>query len=215
MRYKHIKWKTVHTHRNCSSLLRHHTPDSALFRVDDDTPSNCFYCKDYIPNYKICRGPGHDKPTLLPATNKYFVIHKSGTKAGKLYNRCRLCMNWEKILTPGLSGYVSASIIKIYFQEGIYRVGINELSRRTNINDGTIRKIINKKCKYVQKRTVQKLMIELISMRLKDEVRHKKSIKHGSAIRGRKEKIPTDVRDFNGKNVAEEEYDRNRREKRG
>lgn len=71
-----------------------------------------------------------------------------------------------------------------------------------------MRKIINKSELQVQKRTLRKIMLEVISCRRKREVRHKKSIWHGSYIRGREERRPVRYSDFYHKprNQDSEEY---------
>lgn len=137
---------------------------------------------------KLCKGPGHDEPTWLPMTEKYFYVGKTGRYVGKFYHRCRLCTNWEDLKSPGLSGMVPAVQVRQYFIEGVNRVGMTEFSRRAGLSPNAVNWIINGRTKSVQKKTVRKALLELISIRRKNEVRHRDSIHHGSLVRGRKEK---------------------------
>lgn len=146
--------------------------------------------------HKLCTGPGHDEPTWLPATEKYFHVRHSEYRDGQFVSRCRLCVNWEKLKSPGISGYVSLDIAHPFFLEAVNRVGHEEVARRIGMNPDNLRKILQKQRTYVQKRNLRKLMLELISMRRKGEVRHRDSIRHGSAKRGRSEKAPKNRIDF-------------------
>jgi len=83
-----------------------------------------------------------------------------------------------------------------FFREGVNRVGLHEFCRRTGIATGTIEAMFNGSTKFVQKRTLRKCMLEIISMRRKGEVRHRDSIIYGAAKRGEVEKIPRDSKDF-------------------
>lgn len=146
--------------------------------------------------HRLCKGPGHDEPTWLPETEKYFYRSKSGREKGKFYHRCRLCSNWEHLKSPGLSGMVPNKLVRPYFIEGVNRVGMMEFARRTGLSANTINWTINGRKKHVQKMTVRVVMMEIISMRRKNEVRHRDSIKHGSEIRGRTEKAVKSDRDL-------------------
>lgn len=143
--------------------------------------------------HKLCSGPGHDEPTWLPATEKYFYVFKNGKRAGYLTSRCRLCSNWDKLKSPGLSGRVPISDVKQYFTEGVNRIGVVEFARRTGISESTISYIIRGskngvRYKTVQKQIVRKCFLEVISLRRKEEVRHRKSIARGATMRGEPER---------------------------
>jgi hypothetical protein len=161
---------------------------------------------------KYCTGPAHDRPVLLPATEKYFYVRKSVGREGELVSRCRLCCNWEKLKSPGLSGWVPIHVAFPFFREGVNRVGLAEFCRRTNIATGTIEAMFNGNTKFVQKRTLRRCMLEVISMRRKGEVRHKDSISCGASKRGWKEKIPKNRKDlYRSHGALENEYQRKSR----
>jgi len=95
---------------------------------------------------------------------------------------------------------VPVAKVRPYFIEGVSRVGFIEFCRRTGLADRTVtnalRGLANGRPYSVQKRIVRKVMLEVISMRRKNEVRHRDSIRHGAKQRGREEKVPSARRDF-------------------
>jgi hypothetical protein len=119
--------------------------------------------------YKRCAGPSHELPVYLPATEKYFYVRKSG-RVGQLTSRCRLCTNWEKLKSPGSHhGWVPVEKARPIYLEAANRIGISELSRRTGVNSNAIQDAINRKSTFVQKASLRKIMLELISIRRKNE----------------------------------------------
>jgi len=152
--------------------------------------------------HKLCTGPAHDQPTWLPATEKYFYMGKSGTRAGKLTPRCRLCVNWNKLKSPGEQGWVPVSKVKDYFSEGVARVGMMEFARRTGLSETTLRDVILERSQRVQKRTVRKVMLEVISIRRKGEIRHRDDIRYGAELRGRPPKAVKLVKDLSEEEQA-------------
>lgn len=146
--------------------------------------------------HRLCSGPAHDEPVWLPETEKYFYKHKTGRRMGKFTNRCRLCVNWNKLKSPGESGTVPVSEVQSYFIEGVRRVGMMEFCRRTGLTQTTMRDVTLGRQMRVQKRTVRKVMLEVISIRRKGEVRHKDSIRAGARLRGRNEKEVKSKRDL-------------------
>ncbi len=122
--------------------------------------------------HKRCTGPAHDEPVWLPATEKYFYARNSERRKGELLSRCRLCVNWSSIQSRGESavmGFISTHDALPFFREAVGRVGLQELSRRTGLNANTIWKVLNLHTQRVQKTTLRKVMLELISMRRKNE----------------------------------------------
>jgi hypothetical protein len=142
--------------------------------------------------YKRCAGPAHDKPTWLPATNKYFYF----TRRGTYYNRCRLCVVWSYAEIPEDAGFIPVDKVIPFFKEAVFRVGKMETCRRIQLTDKRLRQILGGESQFVKKATFKRLMIELVSMRRKNEVRHKDSIRHGASMRGRTERVPINRRDF-------------------
>ena len=140
--------------------------------------------------HKICFGPAHDVPTWLPATDKYFYRHKSGRKQGMLVSRCLLCVNWDKLDSPGISGTVSARSIQPFVTELVHRIGKAEAARRAEVSPTTLLRILRATDNsiMIQKRTVRALMLQVISARRKNEVYHRADIRGG--LRSKKRKRP-------------------------
>lgn len=147
--------------------------------------------------HKLCKGPGHDAPTYLPANTKYFYSFKKakGKRPGQLTSKCRLCSNWAKLKTPGSeSGWIESIKVSHLFLELANRIGVAETCRRTGIHKGTMTAIIAGRTKYTQKRTVRKIMLELISVKRKNEY----SISAGSAWRVQRRGSAFDARYCSG-----------------
>lgn len=163
--------------------------------------------------YKLCRGPAHDEPTLLPATEKFFYVRKSSGREGQLYHRCRLCANWSRLKSPGTSGYVPLYVALPFFREAVNRVGHMEAARRIGMSHNGLRDILKAPAYHkVQKGKLRLCMLEVISMRRKGEVRHRDSIRAGTHLRGGIEKVPRDFKDFYSRHGdIETEYKRNSR----
>lgn len=121
--------------------------------------------------YKLCTGPAHDKPEYLPATEKYFYVHKSGSQKGRLVSRCRLCINWDKVKFPSSysGGLVPVRLVQRFFIEATNRIGVAELSRRTGVSPKTIQKGIKGGEGEFHKHVVRRIMLELTSMQRKNE----------------------------------------------
>lgn len=133
---------------------------------------------------RLCSGPGHDEPTWLPETDKYFWKRKTGSQAGTYLSQCRLCKNWTRVKSPGLSGYVPDHIIRPYVVEGVHKVGMTEFARRVGRSESVLKQIMESPFKKKQKRFVRRVMLEVISIRRKGEVRHKTDIAAGRLARG-------------------------------
>lgn len=143
-----------------------------------------------------CYGPAHDEPTWLPETAKFFILRKTGRQAGQFYSRCHLCKNWERVKSPGTVGYVPDSIVRPFVIEGVHKVGMSEFARRVGVADSMLKQIIERPGKRKQKKVVRRIMLELISIRRKGEVRHRDSIKAGRLARGLPDKEVTSPADL-------------------
>jgi hypothetical protein len=120
--------------------------------------------------HKRCTGPAHEEPVFLPATEKYFFIRKSEGRKGQLLSRCRLCTAWARVKSPGSNhGLVPLDSALPIYQEAVNRVGLAELSRRTDITKDAILDVLRGRYKNVRKATLRKITLELISMRRKGE----------------------------------------------
>jgi len=126
-----------------------------------------------VPNgewYKLCTGPAHEEPEYLPATEKYFHFHKSGDKKGRPVARCRLCINWNKVGSPGsYHGLVPIHIARRFFLEAVNCIGATELARRAGISRGTVYKVTTRMEGSIQKRILRQVMLELTSIQRNGE----------------------------------------------
>lgn len=120
--------------------------------------------------FKLCTGPAHEGPIWLPATTKYFYFRKTGKQAGRPVARCRLCHQWNKLKSPGsLHGYVPVEKVLPFYTEAINRIGMTELSRRARVSLHHLGDVVMGKQKVVQKATLRKVMLELVSIQRKNE----------------------------------------------
>ena len=132
--------------------------------------------------FKRCTGPAHEEPEYLPATEKYFHFHRKGKYAGQPLPRCRLCVNWNKIQSPGShQGYVSIRVAQQFFVEATNRIGAWELAQRTGLSPTTIRKVLTTTEGNIRKTVLRKVMLELTSIQRKREY----SISNGAKWRAR------------------------------
>jgi hypothetical protein len=120
--------------------------------------------------HKLCTGPAHEQPTYLPATEKYYYFKKTGKREGQLVSRCRLCCNWDRLKSPGSEqGYVPIRDAYPFYYEAINRIGLMELSRRSGLSPNGISNVMARRQNFVQKRNLRKVMLELISIKRKNE----------------------------------------------
>ncbi len=123
--------------------------------------------------HKLCSGPSHEEPTYLPATDKYYYFHKTGEHTGRPVTRCRLCSNWARIKDPypgRLTGVVPVASVRSFYFEAVSRIGLMELSRRAGVTPAHIQRVLNDRNKqFVSKRTLRKIMLELVSIQRKNE----------------------------------------------
>lgn len=121
--------------------------------------------------HKLCTGPAHsEQGEYLPASEKYFIFKKSD---GRPVARCRLCHNWAKLKSPhpgSLHGYVPVADVRPFYIEAVNRVGLAELSRRSGVSISHISAVLTDRNKqFVEKATLRKIMLELVSMQRKNE----------------------------------------------
>jgi hypothetical protein len=155
---------------------------------------------------RVCTGPSHETPTWLPETHKYFYFSRVD---GIVNSRCRLCHLYGRVkdLTGEPHGYVRIEDVHQYFVEATNRVGAEEFARRARVSSNTIYAILHRHNKYITKATFRKCMLELVSIRRKDEVRHRDSIKRGVTVRGESEKkviLRNDLNKPHGDDYAEQ-----------
>lgn len=119
--------------------------------------------------HKRCNGRGHDEPTYLPASEKYFYVRK-GWNEGSFVALCRMCHNWNKIADPGPdAGFIEISKIHHIYAEAVNRIGLQELSKRSGVGRRHIYMVLNYRLKYARKRNVKLILLQLISIKRKNE----------------------------------------------
>jgi len=120
--------------------------------------------------HRLCTGPAHDQPVYLPENDKYFYRYANGPRKGKFIARCRLCKAWERVKNPGSEhGWIESDKAKPFFQEAANRIGIMELSKRTGLSQEMISRVVRGRTKFTQKKSLRKVMLELVSIRRKGE----------------------------------------------
>lgn len=144
--------------------------------------------------HKICNGPLHQEEGEWLTLDKFFIM-KNGARKGKPESRCKACRRFQKDRLSE-SGYIEIDKVKWIFLELQNRLGKTEVVRRLNLGTNFWVRLENKTQKYMQRRNAIKAFHLLQEVRAKNEVRHRTSIKRGAALRGEKEKVPSDPRDF-------------------
>lgn len=127
--------------------------------------------------HKRCTGPQHDEtPIFLPANEKYFFVRKSRIKSngqgtyGQLSSRCRLCEAYANVkVSTGYHGWVPTWSVIHYYAEAVNRIGLAELARRTELQESSITAVLTGKTRNVRKNNLRKVMLELVSIRRKNE----------------------------------------------
>lgn len=120
--------------------------------------------------HKRCTGPAHDETTYLPANSKYFYLRGSQGRKGELTSRCRLCSNWQKLKVKSqMNGWIPLSEARPFYLEAANRVGAMELAKRAGVNYISVTNVLRGRGTYVQRRTLRKIMLELVSIRRKNE----------------------------------------------
>jgi hypothetical protein len=141
---------------------------------------------------KLCNGPLHKEEGKWLTLDNYFIF-KKGPHKGKPENYCIICSRVSRGRDPH-SGYIKVSEVRWIFMELQRRLGKTETVRRLNLSTSFWGRL--ERQTYFKKVTVRRAVELLLEVRANREVRHKKSIRHGAAARGHKEKIPTEPRDF-------------------
>lgn len=135
------------------------------------------------------QGKSH-KPRYVPISNFYPAKTKIGVRS-----ECMDCTALARGTTPDVK---FTAQYRMWVNEIIYRVGHEEAARQIGISSTHLREIKNRPGKRIRKSTAQKIVKALAELRRNNVARHRDSIKHGAYLRGKKEKIPTRRKDFNG-----------------
>lgn len=173
------------------------------------------------PGPKVFSYNGAMKKCNCPLHNGQFVpidqfwVFKTGKRAGKPMSKCIDGWKLSKGLDPGRSGYVPLSRVKFIFHELEARIGKTETCRRLGISQNFWMRMERGITRQARKETVIKAMELLRECRAHDEVRHRYSIRHGAAARGRKERPkPKHRKEFNVQKFQNESEMRNQHRKR-
>jgi hypothetical protein len=78
--------------------------------------------------------------------------------------------------------------VQFIFVELVQRLGFNETARRADISHTTLHSIITSKRNFTQKRVVEAAVLTLRECRENNEVRDRRSIHHGSQMRGKEDR---------------------------
>lgn len=118
--------------------------------------------------YKLCTGPSHPQPTRLPLD--HFYVHRTGTKAGELTARCKLCHNWRKLVgKDGPHGYVTVNDeLRAYTKELVERCGEWYGPRQHGLRPETLHGVVTGKQRRVQKKTALRILTALGEQRKTD-----------------------------------------------
>jgi hypothetical protein len=123
--------------------------------------------------HKRCRGVAHEEPVWLPATDKFFYVRGGqggSTSPGVLFSQCRLCCAWKKVKSPGSNhGYVPQRDVVAIFSEAVNRIGLKELAQRSGVSESFLRGVLYRRKTSVQKAKVRLVVLELVSIRRKNE----------------------------------------------
>ena len=136
-------------------------------------------------NKKRCMGPFH-QGEYVPL--KSFWYFKTGPKKGKPFSRCRACLNYQRF-GDTLHGMVPFAKVKFIFDELTNRLGKAETVRRLEVSQNFFYRRKHNDYKYIRIGTVARAMVVLKECRENDTRRHKHSIRHGAAARGREERV--------------------------
>ena len=120
---------------------------------------------------KVCTGPAHPSPALLPLTPEYWYFHRSGDRSGRPTNRCRLCTNWNKLIgKDGPHGLTPVTkTLRQLTKELADRCGsYGAVFRLHGVREETIRLIVIGHTERIQKRTAARILQALSEQRKYD-----------------------------------------------
>lgn len=121
--------------------------------------------------FKVCTGPAHAGPTRLPVDEDTWYFHRSGPKAGQPLARCKLCVNWNKLVKKdGPHGFVKVTPqLKALAKELADRCdGYPAVERLYGIRGETLRVVVAGEQGQMQKKTVARLFLALSERRKED-----------------------------------------------
>lgn len=128
--------------------------------------------------HKLCKGPLHRKGSWV-CVDDYFKRPDGFPRP-----HCKACESFHR----GSERMIPAKKYLPWIEHIIDRLGIIETARRLEISQQSLWRITNGKSTKLKRRTVRKIVALHIELRKTREVRHRDSIRHGAAQRGRPEK---------------------------
>ena len=116
-----------------------------------------------------CTGPAHAQPIYLPVNENFWNFHRSGPKKGQPVARCKLCVNWTKLLDPsGPHGFATVSAeLRQLATELVERCNNSayRLRHQHGLRPETVKAIAAGTHTRIQKRTAAKILSALVEQR--------------------------------------------------
>jgi hypothetical protein len=154
-----------------------------------------FGVRGIVDGKKRCNGPLHNGEYV--EISRFLPRKRKRNKDAYYEARCRGCMTKSRGFNPKYAGIVSLPTAWPVYVELVRRLGITEASRRTHTQKTVFYRVINKQGHYIRGKTFAKAMFVLADVRKHNEVRHRRDIKRGAYLRGKKERRPVHLGDFN------------------
>lgn len=140
--------------------------------------------------HKLCRGVLHPDGKFVPVTNFY-----PGRNNRKERHRSH-CIDCEFARKGFERNVVVTQMWTNWLHEIVSRVGVEEACRQLGMSNAWYRWFNRTKPRTMQRRTARNIVRVLRKLRANKTVRHRDSIRHGSAQRGHRERVPVTIRDF-------------------
>lgn len=112
---------------------------------------------------KRCAGATHESPIYLPPDR--FYKRKSVKHYGQLHTYCIDCQT----VSHGNNHLIRAVDVVQFYREAAFRIGIDELSRRTNLDVTGLKQVIDGKTVHVRKANLTKVMAVLRQIKKDNE----------------------------------------------
>jgi hypothetical protein len=143
---------------------------------------------------KFCCGPAHRGGKWIPITEfrTRYTLRTHPENLGAPRPHCK----WCESARVGSERYVDVAKVRWIFIELQDRLGKRETARRLGRSVNWLWKFNHGRHLRMRADTVRRGIQLLREVRATNEVRHRDSIIHGAAARGRKEKVPQERKDF-------------------
>ena len=138
--------------------------------------------------HKLCTGPSHENPEWVLAVKFY------QRKDGKPRSWCIACELHRSKRSVPLVDYTDSYYG--FVRSIVNRLGVEEAARRMQISQQALWQLRFGRKRKIKRKTAESILRVAQDLRQSGEVRHRDSIRHGSYLRGRKEKVPVRRQDF-------------------